>query len=653
MEKEYSFIESENQLAGIWADKQRMQLINKGAGDIFSILQIANCADGWTSSIILTDIIARRKIMQGFRVRWCTAIDLGKGAKGTIKNRLSRQAKKLGLVTHKLSWVYLPGTSRGNIAQLRATAIKVFHQLLTGGLVYRENTSGPWLLRTSLLVDDVVEAMEKGYVRFFPNNWKKVFFNWMQNVHDRRISCLPPPHSPPDERLFPVIPVFYCPACKRYGVRAQRRGPCTNCGSSDITWGQEVFDNRFLEIFPPFSGISQPVASSPRRNGFYPTALMVSSARGLVSRVVGITALGARGGLGIPLRDVLLTGKVVEKEKRRKRLQYGIDALRLAMALHVLPAQDISISAGQMKGAHAFLKKLWNAARYVCLHVAGDEPQLAPGMDIPPAGKWILDCLSRVIEKSNRLMEEYQIMEASRLLYRFTRYDFCSRYIELSREDIANPVTRAVLGFVLVNLLQLLHPFIPFITETIFRKMKYKQKDTLLLHTAYPSFNAELIFKTEYAQFEVLKKLVAETRKVRAVNGISPTRKIRVFLKTESKKERNDFMEQVKYFDVLAGSSETIVLEVFTGLPKGFRGSCTNWEILLPFADEEERLLELNRLKMEYFKLEEEIQRMNGKLSAKNYSGRGTAAAATLLKRELRRVQNRKDKLAKTIADIT
>jgi valyl-tRNA synthetase len=331
--------------------------------------------------------------------------------------------------------------------------------------------------------------------------------------------------------------------------------------------------------------------------------------------------------------------------------EYGADALRFTLAIQAVPGMDISLSVSRIKGYKAFANKIWNASRYVIMNLRGDElAAIDPGR-IPDTDKWILHKLNGMVEKVNSCFEEYHLYEAADLIYHFIWDEYCDWYLEFSKSDLESVHTRSVLKLTLFKVLQLLHPFMPFISEEIYQKIKIDKE--FLLQTEFPAFDKNFVFQEAYAAVETLKKVVAETRKTRTENRIEPNKKIPIFLKCEAAAEKKHLGKHLKYFDFLSRSLQTEIVADLSILPKGFRGVSQNWEILLPFASDQDRQQELQRLGGEHDKLSKLIGQMESKLSGGGFAEKAPAEIIQNFKKNLQEHIEKKVKISKTIDDLS
>jgi valyl-tRNA synthetase len=285
------------------------------------------------------------------------------------------------------------------------------------------------------------------------------------------------------------------------------------------------------------------------------------------------------------------------------------------------------------------------------MNLHGDEDLQIDVRKISDADKWILQMLNTTVEKVNMLFDDYHMYEAADLIYHFIWDEYCDWYLEFSKSDLASPHTRSVLKLTLFRILQLLHPFMPFISEEIYQKIK-TEKD-FLLQTEFPAFDKKFIFPETFATIETLKNVVAETRKTRTENRIEPNKKIPIYLKCDSLAEKKQMLKHLPYFNFLSRGLQTEIVADFSGLAKGFRGVSQNWEILLPFANDQDRLRELQRLNGEHDKLSKLIGQMENKLSSSGFVDKAPAEIILNFKKNLQEYIEKKAKIGKTIADLS
>ena len=521
--------------------------------------------------------------------------------------------------------------------------------------VVEPNISKQWFLKTAELAAPAIQAVRDNEITFIPDKWKKVYFNWMENIQDWCIS----------RQLWwgHRIPAFYCQDCQEVIVSEEVPEHCPQCAGSRLVQDEDVLDTWFSSALWPFTTLGWQ-DGSPDFKTFYPTSLMITAFDIIFFWVARMIMMGLHFGNAVPFREVLING-LIRDEKGQKMSktkgnavdpldiirEYGADALRFTLAIQAVPGMDITLSISRVKGYKAFANKIWNASRFVIMNLQGNEPALFSPDAISDADKWILHRLNTVVEKVNASFDGYRLHEAADLIYHFVWDEYCDWYLEFSKSDLERPDTRAVLKLTLFRILQLLHPFMPFISEEIYQRIQ-GEKD-FLVQTGFPSFSKDFVFPEAHAAVEILKKVVAETRKTRTENHIEPNKKIPVFLKCEVPGERRQLQKHLRYFDFLSRSLKTEIVDDLAALPKGFRGVSQNWEILLPFVDDQDRQRELQRLGHEHDKLAKLIAQMEAKLAGGGFIDKAPAEVILTFKKNLQEYIEKKAKIGRTIDDLT
>jgi valyl-tRNA synthetase len=446
-------------------------------------------------------------------------------------------------------------------------------------------------------------------------------------------------------------------------VAEETPASCPQCSGSRLAQDDDVLDTWFSSALWPFTTLGWQDDSADFKT-YYPTSIMATAFDIIFFWVARMIMMGIHCAGAVPFREVLING-LIRDEKGQKMSktknnavdpleiirEYGADALRFTLAIQAAPGMDISLSVSRIKGYKTFANKIWNASRYVIMNLRGDEDLQIDVRRISDADRWILQLLNATVEKVNVLFDEYHMYEAADLIYHFIWDEYCDWYLEFSKNDLESPHTRSVLKLTLFRILQLLHPFMPYISEEIYQKIK-TDKD-FLLQTEFPSFNRDFVFPETFAAVEVLKKVVAETRKTRTENRIEPNKKIPIYLACDSPAEREQLLKHLKYFDFLARSLKTEIVDDLSVLPKGFRGVSQNWEILLPFASDEDRLRELQRLGVEHDKLGRQVAQMESKLGNGEFVGKAPAEIIQSFKKNLQEYIEKKAKIGKTIDDLS
>ncbi len=394
--------------------------------------------------------------------------------------------------------------------------------------------SNQWFLKIEPLAGPAIKAVESGEIKIIPDHWRKVYLNWMGDIHDWCIS----------RQLWwgHRIPAWYCDSCGNGagGEDPQRRmvsmkdlGSCPYCGGA-VRRDPDVLDTWFSSQLWPFSTMGWPEKTADFER-YYPTAVMETGYDILFFWVARMIMAGLKFTGKAPFKEVFLHGLVRDAKGRKmsKTLgnvvdpldlieQYGADAVRFTLAILCVPGTDVALDTKRMEGYRAFANKLWNAARYVMMQAGDREPEEPAKDDLGPWDLWILSEFEKTARSANEALEAFKFYEAADLLYHFTWHSFCDWYLEASKPAIQAGGNRAAaarwtLFKVLEGTLRLLHPIMPFVTEELWQKIA--PRDGFIADAAYPSGK-----EGDYAapgHLAVVMELVNKMRNVRAERGLS------------------------------------------------------------------------------------------------------------------------------------
>ncbi len=405
--------------------------------------------------------------------------------------------------------------------------------------------SRQWFLKIEPLAAPAREAVEKGEIRIIPEHWKKVYLNWMSEIHDWCIS----------RQLWwgHRIPAFYCTSCGK-GAGAddpehrmasmEDLDACPYCGGP-VEQDPDVLDTWFSSQLWPFSTLGWPEPNADLER-YYPTAVMETGYDILFFWVARMIMAGLKFTGKVPFRDVFLHGLVRDAHGRKmsKTLgnvidplelidQYGADAVRFTLAILTVPGTDVPLDPKRMEGYRAFANKLWNAGRFVLMQLEDSAPERPADEHLSLWDRWILDEFEQTVGRVELAMEGYRFYEASDAAYHFVWHRYCDWYVEVSKVGLAEQAgpgrrqaTLWVLSHVLDGILRLLHPFMPFITEDIWQRMPGNEGS--VLETSYPVPAASEGEFSEGPAVEGLMDLVARIRNLRAEKMIAPGVKLEV-----------------------------------------------------------------------------------------------------------------------------
>ncbi|MGH7814398.1 MAG: valine--tRNA ligase [Candidatus Binataceae bacterium] len=367
--------------------------------------------------------------------------------------------------------------------------------------------SEQWFLSMKKMAERAAKAVREGETTFHPKFWENTFFNWMDNIHDWCIS----------RQLWwgHRIPAYRCARCDELVVAMERPAQCAKCGGSDIIQDDDVLDTWFSSGLWPFSTMGWP-DDTPELQRYYPTSLLLTGFDIIFFWVARMMMFGLEFTDQVPFKDVYITplvrdqyGKKMTKSKGNVvdpldlMEQYGADAVRFTLAQLAAQGRDVILSHDRFAASRAFANKIWNAARFVMMNLEGAPQPLeaVPQSDLSLADRWILNRLDLAIREVTTEIDNYEFNVAALHIYVFAWYQFCDRYIELVKEPLRaggkeQAAARWTLAFAFDNLLRLLHPFMPFVTEEVWHAIHaYLGEENLAPHlpvAKFPEFRRNL-----------------------------------------------------------------------------------------------------------------------------------------------------------------
>jgi valyl-tRNA synthetase len=430
------------------------------------------------------------------------------------------------------------------------------------GEVIEPRLSMQWFIRIQPLADKAIEAVDKGHIRFTPENYKKTYDEWMRNIHDWCIS----------RQLWwgHRIPAWHCGKCGEITVVRETPEACEHCGSAEITQETDVLDTWFSSGLLPFTSLgwdgdnSKPTADLA---AFYPTDLLVTGFDILFFWVARMIMLGCHFMLDVPMpdgsarslaesvpfREVYIHGLVRDADRQKMSktkgnvvdpieviTKYGTDAVRFTLASQASPGTDIAFSEARTEGYRAFANKIWNAARFVQMQIdRASEAGYSASLTLPSnaAGapletRWILARLNAVCKDVDRALTGYRFDEAANAVYQFFWGEFCDWYVELVklRLDYAAPkndtaqLTLSALVGVFETALRLLSPFMPFLTEelwhALYGALGISAPATSIALTRFPTADEFALDSASGDAMKQLQELIVTVRALRKDLGV-------------------------------------------------------------------------------------------------------------------------------------
>lgn len=419
--------------------------------------------------------------------------------------------------------------------------------------------SKQWFLRIEPLAKKAIEVVENGEIEIIPEHWKKVYLNWMREIHDWCIS----------RQLWwgHRIPAFNCLKCgkkageddpERVLVTMEDINSCPYCGGK-VVQEEDVLDTWFSSQLWPFSTLGWPEETDDYKR-YYPTSVMETGYDILFFWVARMIMAGLKFTSKIPFKKVFLHGLVRDAHGRKMSKtygnvldpldliqKYGADAVRFTLAILCVPGTDVNLDPKRMEGYKAFANKIWNAARFVLMQI-DKEVEKPDFSKLTLWDKWILRDVNLLAKRMNENLENFKFYEASDLIYHFIWHEFCDWYLEavkpiLNGDDKEGKErVKWILLYVLKTSLKLLHPFMPFITEELWQKINCGS--SFIAIEKYPE-GEELFDDSINEKVEKLSDLITTIRNVRTENQVPPSKFVDVAFEPFDEESKSLVLENI------------------------------------------------------------------------------------------------------------
>ncbi len=486
-----------------------------------------------------------------------------------------------------------------------------------------------WFVKMKPLAEPAIQTVRDGQVRFVPSRFDKIYYNWMENIKDWCIS----------RQLWwgHRIPAWYCAGCGEVIVARQEPEQCPKCGCKNLSRDEDTLDTWFSSALWPFSTLGWPDQTRDLQY-FYPTDTLVTGYDIIffwVARMI-FSALEQTG--EPPFHTVFLHGIVRDAQGRKmsKSLgngidpleviaKYGADALRFTLATGNSPGNDMRFSDEKVEASRNFANKIWNAARFILMNTEGKEvPQSLPEK-LGLADKWIVGELRRVAAEITENLEKFELGIAVQKLYDFIWDEFCDWYIEFAKasmqgdDEQAADSTRRVLVWVMSRTLEMLHPFMPFITEEIWQSLPHTGDS--IMTAPWPCAEGEPDYAAEREAMQQVMDAIRAIRNRRSEMNVPPSKKARVFLASN---QQDAFRACVPYIERLAYASGVELGGSFD-VPGAVTIVTSNAKIYIPMDELVDREAEEKRLKKELENAEKQLQQTENKLKNEGFVSKAPA----------------------------
>ena len=536
--------------------------------------------------------------------------------------------------------------------------------------------SDQWFVKMKPLAEAAIKAVNEKDTEFVPERFSKIYMNWMENVYDWCIS----------RQLWGGhrIPAFYCDSCGEMTVSKEDIEVCPKCGKP-VRQEEDVLDTWFSSALWPFSTLGWPDKTEDLEY-FYPTSVLVTGYDIIffwVSRMI----FSACEHTGVaPFKHVFIHGLVRdgkgEKMSKSKGngvdpLQiidmYGADALRFTLVTGVAPGNDMRfpviydppvkpgenpdvnvnkiVGAPTVEASRNFANKIWNASRFALMNLDITENKLPDTNELQLEDKWILSLYNTLVKEVTDNLDSFELGVASQKIYNFIWDELCDWYIELikprlfDKENATGKTAQYVLTYVLSGTMQLLHPFMPFITEEIWQHLPHEGESIVI--SKFPEFREDLCFSDDEKSMILIMDAISAIRNRRAEMNVPPSKKAKTIIVTD---KEDIFKKGVSFFEKLASASEVIISSDNTGIDANAVNIVVDGaQIYLPMSELVDKDKELERLNAEKKKLEGEIKRVEGKLGNPGFMSK---APEKLVNEERAKGEKYKEMLEKVLKSI-
>ncbi len=526
------------------------------------------------------------------------------------------------------------------------------------GAVVEPYLSTQWFVAMKPLAQRAIQAQKKGEgVRFVPERFEKIYFNWIENVRDWCIS----------RQLWwgHRIPAWYCGQCSEMTVAREEPKTCPHCGSDQLKQDEDVLDTWFSSGLWPFSTLGWPEETADLKR-YYPTDVLLTGYDIIYFWVARMIFLALEFTDDIPFKNVLFTGLVRDAEGRKmsKSLgngidpmevidQYGADAMRYMLSTGCTPGNDQRFRFERVEAARNFANKIWNASRFALMHLEGVEKEdLSLAGPFSTADQWILHRLNETVRDVTRLLNRFDFGEAGRVLYNFIWDEFCDWYIEFAKlplygeDEEAKKVTRSVLVHVLDQSLKLLHPMMPFITEEIWQHLPVKGESIMI--APWPVEDEQFESAQAVRQMRVLIEIIRSVRNIRAEMDVPAKRQIELLIRPDGDMEET-IRKHESAIKKLCGVDRLTIDSGLKRPQKSMTDVVTGAEIFLPLAGMVDVEQTIARLKAELKKLNAEVERVEKKLANPGFVSK---APAEVVGKERKKGEEYKEKREKVLARL-
>ena len=523
--------------------------------------------------------------------------------------------------------------------------------------------SKQWFVRAEPLARKAMDAVKEGDTRIVPKNWEKTYFEWLENIRDWCIS----------RQIWwgHRIPAWKCRSCGANTVEEHDPDQCGECGSPDIYQETDVLDTWFSSALWPFSTMGWPQEAELLKK-FYPTDLLVTGFDILFFWVARMMMMGIHFMKEVPFRDVYIHALVRDEDGKKMSKSkgnvidpiqvienYGADAFRFTLAAFAAQGRDVKMSESRVEGYRNFVNKLWNAARFSLMHIEKERDEFDTD-HLSDLEKWILSRTAATALEVREGIDNYRFNEAAAGIYQFAWHEFCDWYLEACKPALyekegleRRDAVRDVLSKVMKDILVMLHPFMPYVTEEIWHQLPTSEGS--IMEASYPYDEKVYGLRRNTAlekEMEYVFALVSGVRNIRSEMNIQPSVNLRVTAQTHNAGEKALMEENSSVIGNLARLGKLTATETDNAPSSSAAfvvGSTTAYVDLkgvIDFEKEEKRLLK------EIDKVTKELVSVSKRLSNDSFLEKAPQDVVEKVKEQQKGLEEKNDRLAENLARI-
>lgn len=519
--------------------------------------------------------------------------------------------------------------------------------------------SKQWFVKVAPLAEKALQAVKDGKTKIVPTSWENVYYDWMHNIRDWCIS----------RQIWwgHRIPAWYCDDCGEVLVAKEAPSACTACEGKRLSQETDVLDTWFSSALWPFSTLGWPDRTDELKT-FYPTSVLITGFDILFFWVARMMMMGLHFMGDVPFSDVYIHALVRDSEGSKMSKskgnvidplvvleEFGTDAFRFTLCAFAAQGRDVKLSEARIEGYRHFVNKIWNSARLVLLNLSGYPKNLGPdekaSLDLP--GQWILTKLGQVADGVGKALEDYRFNDAASICYQFVWHEFCDWYLEMAKpglygdDEAVKQRTMSLLQEILMGVLKMTHPFMPFVTEDIWQRLPGAKGSIMV--APFPESSKYPLDTERITEMELLMGVITAVRNIRGEMSLAPSKKLSILIEGPKGAAESVIRDNRIHIENMAGVKE-IQIEAASPKPEGCATAVVgDFQVhvqLKGLIDFEE---EKKRLRKEIQKIDKDMAGSTKKLSNQNFLEKAPEEIVAGVKEKVEALELKRERLKKNL----